>query len=119
VFVIAPTSCSIILCHRLQTENRQLKLIAQCLDDCESALYRKTMLRTIDLPEFADVDALKYNIADDGILTAWMPLHLPQKSEPPPGVVPIVVNNGRRSIRLQFRIGSDFTMDDVKVGLRL
>jgi len=75
------------------------------------------MIRTIDLPEFADVDALKYDISSDGILTAQMPLHLPQKSEPPPGVVPIVVNNGRRSIRLQFRIGSDFTMDDVKVQL--
>jgi len=75
------------------------------------------MVRTIDLPEFADVDALTYNIATDGILTAQMPLHLPQKSEPPPGVVPIVTNNGRRSIRLQFRIGSEFTMDDVQVRL--
>jgi len=75
------------------------------------------MVRTIDLPEYADVDALKYDIASDGILTAQMPLHLPQKSEPPPGVVPIVTNNGRRSIRLQFGIGSDFTMDDVKVRL--
>ena len=75
------------------------------------------MVRTIDLPEYVDVDALKYDIASDGILTAQMPLHLPQKSEPPPGVVPIVTNNGRRSIRLQFRIGSDFTMDDVQVRL--
>jgi len=73
------------------------------------------MLRTIDLPEYADVDALTYDVDDDGILTAQMPLHLPHKSEPPPGVVPIVTNNGRRSIRLQFGIGCEFTMDDVKV----
>jgi len=73
------------------------------------------MVRTIDLPEYADIDALQYDIASDGILTAQMPLNLPQKTEPPPGVVPIVTNNGRRSIRLQFRIGSDFTMDDVQV----
>ena len=82
------------------------------------AVYRKTMVRTIDLPEYADVDALTYDIASDGILTAQMPLHLPQKTEPPPGVVPIVVNNGRRSIRLQFRIGSEFTIDDVKVRIQ-
>ena len=94
-----------------------MKLKAQCLDDDESAVYRKTILRTIDLPELADVDSLTYDIDDDGILTAQMPLHLPQRSEPPPGVVPIVVNNGRRSIRLQFLVGSDFTMDDVKVRL--
>ena len=75
------------------------------------------MVRTIDLPEYADMDALQYDIASDGILTAQMPLNLPQKTEPPPGVVPIVTNNGRRSIRLQFRIGSDFTMDDVQVRL--
>jgi len=73
------------------------------------------MLRTVDLPELADFDALTYDIDDDGILTAQMPLHVPQRSEPPPGVVPIVTNNGRRSIRLQFGIGSEFTMDDVKV----
>jgi len=76
------------------------------------------MVRTIDLPEYADVDALTYDIDSDGILTAQMPLHLPQKTEPPPGVVPIVVNNGRRSIRLQFRIGSEFTIDDVKVRIQ-
>jgi len=76
------------------------------------------MLRTIDLPELADVDALTYDIDADGILTAQMPLHLPLKPavEPPPGVVPIVTaSNGRRSIRLQFGIGAEFTMDDVKV----
>jgi len=96
-------------------ENRQLQLTAQGIDDAESAVYRKTMRRTIDLPQYADVDQLKYDIDGDGILTAQMPLRLPQSEPPAPGVVPIVVNNGRRSIRLQFLIGADFTMDDVQV----
>ena len=110
-------SIAVLWCRGgVQTENRQLKLTAQCLDDGETALYRKTMLRSVDLPELADVDALTYDIDDAGVLTAQMPLHVPRRTEPPPGVVPIVTSSdGRRSIRLQFGIGAEFTMDDVQV----
>ena len=75
------------------------------------------MLRSVDLPEQAEVDALTYHIDADGVLTAQMPLHLPpRRDEPPPGVVPIVTDaDGRRLIRFAVPIGPDFAVDEVAV----
>jgi hypothetical protein len=75
------------------------------------------MVRTLDLPEYADTTKIRYDVNNNGILTIEMPLVLPQKKSQPanPNVVPIVNENGKRKIHLQLPIGSDFTIDDVKV----
>jgi HSP20 family molecular chaperone IbpA len=99
----------------LEIKDRRLTVTAQCFDDEPTAVYRKTLLRTLDLPEQADTTAMQYNISPDGILNVEMPFHLPQQQPSNPALVPIVTENGRRKIHLQFMIGSDFAMDDVKV----
>jgi len=100
----------------IKVNNGQLSLTAKCDDDTEDAIYRKTMLRTLDLPEYADDTGMHYSITE-GVLTVEMPLILPQKPKPiSPTVVPITVDdNGRRKICIQFMIGLDFTVDDLKV----
>lgn len=100
----------------MQVNDGKLHLTAKCDDDTDDAIYHKTMLRTLDLPEHAKASEMHYSITG-GILTIEMPLVLPQKPKPvSPSVVPITVdNNGRRKICLQFNIGLDFTCDDLKV----
>lgn len=102
----------------VKVENRQLQVKAQGLDDRETALFRKTMIRKIDLPDNVDVDATKCEQTEEGgILTVSMPFHLPPSEHKPtgPATVPIITENGRRLIRLGIMIGPDFTMDDLKV----
>lgn len=101
----------------VKVENRQLQVKAQGLDDRETALFRKTMIRKIDLPENVDVDATQCLQSEGGILTVSMPFHMPPSEHKPtgPATVPIITENGRRLIRLGIMIGPDFTMDDLKV----
>lgn|SRR6218665_260656 len=94
-----------------------MQVKAQGIDDRETAVFRKTMIRKIDLPENVDVDETKCEQTEGGILTVSMPFHLPQSEQKPtgPATVPIITENGRRLIRLGIMIGPDFTMDDLKV----
>lgn len=94
-----------------------MQVKAQGFDDKETAVFRKTMIRKIDLPENVDVDATKCEQTEGGILTVSMPFHLPPSERKPtgPATVPIITENGRRLIRLGIMIGPDFTMDDLKV----
>ncbi|ESN94053.1 hypothetical protein HELRODRAFT_180213 [Helobdella robusta] len=95
-------------------------MTAQCLDDQDNAVYRKTMRRQIDLPETADTTNVDCVMSEDGILTVSMPFHLPKTVQSPvppnPALIPIVTDDdNRRYIRLEIPIGPDFTIDDVKV----
>lgn len=104
----------------VQIVDNRLEMTAQCLDDQENAIYRKTMVRQIDLPDTVDTTAVDCVLSEDGILTVTMPFYLPQSPQPSvppnPALVPIVTDDdGRRYIRLEILIGPDFTIDDVKV----
>lgn len=101
----------------VKVEDRQLQVKAQGLDDRETALYRKTMIRKIDLPETVDIDTTECEQTEDGILTVSMRFRLPPSDRKPtgPSTVPIVSENGRRFIRLSIMVGPDFTVDDLKV----
>ena len=98
-----------------QVSGGKLTMTAQGNADTVEAVYRKTMVRSLDLPEQADPKAMTHSLID-GILTIEMPLVLAPKARPPnPGVVPIITADGRRKIFLQLMIGADFTMDDLQV----
>ena len=91
-------------------------MLAQCLDDRDSAVFKKTMIRKIDLPHHVDQKMIHCDLTPDGILHVEMPFHLPPQRKPVgPSVVPVVDIDGSRRIRLAFNIGPDFTEDDVKV----
>lgn len=102
---------------QLSVEEGQLTLIAQCLDDRESAVFKKTMIRKVDLPKYVDHKMMHCDLDPTGVLTIEMPFHLPPQRRPQgPSVVPIVDDgDGSRKIRLSFFIGPDFTADDVRV----
>jgi len=102
---------------QLSVEDDQLTLIAQCLEDRDTAVFKKTMIRKIDLPKYVDHKLMHCDLSKDGILMIEMPFHLPPQHRPiGPSVVPIVNDaDGRRTIRLAFMIGPDFTMDDIRV----
>ena len=102
---------------QLSVEDGQLTLLAQCFDDRESAVFKKTMIRKLDLPKYVDHKMLHCDLSKEGVLTIEMPFHLPPQRRPQgPSVVPIVNEvDGTRKIRLAFMIGPDFTADDVKI----
>lgn len=98
-------------------EEGQLKLLAQCTDDRDTAVFRKTMVRTMDLPKNADTSAMTQTVDDKGVLTITMPFVLPARPRPSgPNVYPIVKDtDGKRKIRLVYMIGPEFTTDDIVV----
>ena len=102
---------------QLSVDGGQLVLVAQCLDDRESAVFKKTMIRKLDLPKHVDHKLLHCRLADDGVLHVEMPFHLPPQRRPVgPSVVPVVSElDGSRRIRMAFMLGPDFTADDVRV----
>jgi len=102
---------------QLSVHDEQLTLIAQCLEDHESAVFKKTMIRKIDLPKYVDHKLMQCDLTKEGILVVQMPFHLPPQHRPVgPSVVPITSDaDGHRTIRLAFMIGPDFTMDDIRV----
>jgi len=104
---------------QLSVDNGQLLLIAQCLDDRESAVFKKTMIRKLDVPKYVDHKMLHCQLTDEGILHIDMPFHLPPQRRPVgPSVLPVVSDlDGSRRIRMSFMLGPDFTADDVRVEL--
>lgn len=104
----------------LDASDDQLVLIARGTDDSrECSIFRKTMIRRLDLPKFVEAKMMHCELSKDGVLTVEMPFHLPAQRRPPgPSVVPIVTDDdGRRKIRFSAHIGPDFTADDVQVAL--
>jgi len=107
---------------RLGVAGGRLVVVAQCLDDRESAVFKKTMVRRLDLPKHVDSKLLHCRLADDGArLYVEMPFHLPPRRRPDPGpsVVPVHSDpgDGAPRIRMAFKLGPDFTADDVRVEL--
>ena len=101
---------------QLSFDGGQLTLIAQCLDDRESAVFKKTMIRKLDLPKYVDHKMIHCQLTDEGILHVEMPFHLPPQRRPVgPSVVPVSDEGGSRRIRMSFMLGPDFTADDVRV----
>ena len=81
-------------------------------------MFRKTMVRKIELPKYVDHKMMHCDLSEDGrILTIEMPLHLPPQKKPEgPNVVPILDGpNGQRRICLGLWLGPEFTPEDVKV----
>lgn len=104
----------------LDASDDQLVLIARGTDDSrECSIFRKTMIRRLDLPKFVEARMMHCELSKDGVLTVEMPFHLPAQRRPPgPSVVPIITDDdGRRKIRFSVHIGPDFTADDVQVAL--
>ena len=101
----------------LTVDGEELSLEARSLDDRDDRVYRKTMLRRIELPKHVDAKMMQCELSADGILTIEMPFHLPPQRRPHgPNVFPITNDgDGRRRIRLAFSIGPEFTSDDVSV----
>lgn len=86
-------------------------------DEKSVALYRKKMIRKVDLPPCVDSRHLHYEMTSQGHLYVIMPLYLPPQRRPSGlGVAPVVTDpNGQRKIRLSFPLGEEFTSDDVVV----
>ena len=101
----------------LQIEDNALLLEAKATEDRDIAVFRKTMLRRLELPEHVDAKMMKCDLSKDGILSIEMPFHLPLKKQPQdPSIVPITEgSDGRRKIRMAFALGPDFCADDIKV----
>lgn len=104
----------------LDASDDQLVLIARGTDDSrECSIFRKTMIRKLDLPKYVEAKMMHCELSKDGVLTVEMPFHLPAQRRPSgPSVVPIITDDdGRRRIRFSAHIGPDFTADDVQVEL--
>lgn len=103
--------------HLSFTEDNHLILEARANDDRDVAVFKKTMLRRMELPKHVDTKMMRCDVSDAGILTIEMPFHLPPQRRPGgPSVVPIEEDaDGRKKIRFTLLIGSDFCSDDVKV----
>lgn len=100
----------------LTIEKNILVLDARGREEKEAAVFNKTMLRRLELPEFVDSKMMHCSLSNDGILTIEMPFHLPPQKKPTgPGAVPIVDENGKRKIRMAFALGAEFTQEDIKV----
>lgn len=101
----------------LNVAGDELVLEARALDDRDDRVYRKTMIRRIDLPKHVDPKMMQCELSKDGILTIEMPFHLPPQRRPHgPNVFPILNDkDGKRKIRLAFMVGPEFTSDDISV----
>ncbi len=101
----------------VSTEDGTLVVTAQGVEEKGDRVYRKTMVRKIDLPKQVLTDLMTTDIKN-GLLEIEMPLQLPEREKKPegPNVFPITEDkNGRKKIRLAINIGSEFTDDDVSV----
>lgn len=112
----------------VSAEDAQLTVRAECTGDTDCSTYRKTLIRTLDLPLNVDRRRMHCAYCPSGALAVEMPFHLlPRRCPPLPplspshpaaAIVPIVQDAlGRRVIRLACRIGPDFTSDDLSVGV--
>lgn len=103
---------------KVTVENDQLILHAENIEERDIAVFKKTMIRKVDLPGFVDGKRL-HCARESDLLTVSLPLHLPPKRRPPGvNVVPIVVGtDGRRRIHLVTELKRDFTVKDVQVSV--
>ena len=101
----------------VNVEDGTLVVTAQGVEDKDDRVYRKTLVRQIELPEQVNIDLMHTDITKDGLLSIEMPFKLPERRKPPgPNVFPIVEDpDGRKKIQLDIYIGTEFTDDDVKV----
>lgn len=101
----------------LCVENDELTLEAVNTEVREDKLYRKKIIRKLNLPEFVDPKMMRCEMSEQGIVTVEMPFHLPPVRKPKgPNVYPIMTDSkGRRKICLAFTIGLDFTSDNISV----
>ena len=83
----------------------------------EDKLYRKKIIRTLNLPKFVDPKMMRCEMSEQGIVTIEMPFHLPPVRKPiGPNVYQILTHgDGRRKICLAFNIDRHFTSEDVSV----
>lgn len=105
---------------QLNVEDGHLTLFAQCLEEKQVALYKKTMIRKMELPKHVDHTCMHCELSQDQkVLTVEMPFHLPLQRKPRgPSVVPIISDEGeKKKIRLTFPVGLDFVEEDLTVSL--
>ncbi|ESN92279.1 hypothetical protein HELRODRAFT_194315 [Helobdella robusta] len=105
---------------QLSVENGILTVFAQSLQERDVAVFKKTMIRRLEIPSYVDHQLMQCVLShDQKILTIEMPFHLPPQKRPiGPTVVPVFSDErGRRKIRLVFSVGRDFTEDDVTLTL--
>ena len=97
-----------------------LLIDAQAWEDIITRRCRKTMLRRVEIPDHVDPRNTSCQLTPEGILEIMMPFHFgPQRRPEGPSVFPIMQDSlGRRRLRLVDYIGSEFTVDDVKVVTR-
>ena len=103
----------------LDVKENLLTLEASGEDEKNIALYRKKMLRKVELPPCVDSKHMYCDLTPTGFLYIMMPLYLPPQRRPSGmGVAPVITDaNGLRKIRLSFPLGEEFTSDDVMVQL--
>ncbi len=101
----------------VRIEDGTLVVTAQGVEDKEDRVYRKTLVRQIELPEQVNTDLLHTDISKGGLLTIEMPFVLREQPKPPgPNVFPIVTDpDGKRKLQLDIFIGTEFTDDEIKV----
>ncbi|ELU09185.1 hypothetical protein CAPTEDRAFT_224386 [Capitella teleta] len=103
--------------HLSFTDDNHLILEARANDDRDVAVFKKTMLRRMELPKHVDTKMVRCDVSKEGVLTIEMPFHLPPQRRPEgPSVVPITDDgDGRRKIRFTIGMGQEFCSDDIKV----
>ena len=101
----------------VSVENNHLYIDAQHEEDKGERIYKKTLLRKLELPVHVDPRNIWCTKTKKGVLTIEMPLHLAPKHRPSgPNVFPIVDDSsGRRHLRIVVFIGKEFTSEDVSV----
>jgi len=108
---------------QVSVDDDLLTVKAEGLEDTECSIFRKTLIRRLDLPENADRRRMHSTYTSDGLLSIEMPFHLSPQRKPVlegrSNIVPILQDaDGRRFIRLNVPLGSEFTAEDVKVEVR-
>ena len=98
-------------------EDGNLVVTAQGVEDKEDRVYRKTLVRQIELPEQVNTDLMHTDITTGGLLSIEMPFKIREQPKPEgPNVFPIKTDpDGKRKIQLDIFVGTEFTDDEVKV----
>lgn len=80
VSTVSPTASSFV--SQVTVENDQLILHAENIEERDVAVFKKTMIRKVDLPGFVDGKRL-HCVRESDLLTVSLPIHLPPKKRPP------------------------------------
>ena len=80
-------------------------------------MYRKKIIRKLNLPKFVDPKMMRCEMSEQGIVTIEMPFHLPPVRKPVGANVYQILTHGdgRRKICLAFNVDHHFTSEDVAV----